>query len=64
MTPDQKLQRRRLNRKILIYLFGPIGLLITGIALSFGVWGILAIGLPFLILAVMAWRSDPEAATE
>ena len=60
VTPEERFRRRRQNRQILIYLGGSIGLLSILLAVAFGTWLALLTGIPFLLLAVMAWHEKPD----
>jgi hypothetical protein len=60
LTPEDRLRRRRQDRTILICLGGSFGLLSMLLAVWFGTWLALLTGIPFLLLAVMAWREHPD----
>jgi hypothetical protein len=60
LTPEDRLRRRRQDRTILMYLGGSLGLLSMLLAVWFGTWLALLTGMPFLLLAVMAWREYPD----
>ena len=57
MTPEQLLARKRLNRRIFMFVMGPIGLLMVFLAFRFETLALLVIGIPFTTLALMAWRA-------
>jgi hypothetical protein len=68
-TPKALIKRQRLNRKILMYFAGSAGLVLSLMAIALAVWftvytlavwSALAIGLPLLLIGLMAWRSDPD----
>jgi hypothetical protein len=68
-TPEELIKRQRLNRKILMYFAGSAGLVLSLVAIACAVWftafalamwSALAIGLPLLLIGLMAWRSDPD----
>lgn len=54
MTPEQLAKRRRLNRRILMFLVGPIGLFLLWIG-TFGLWPIALLGVVFIAFAVGAY---------
>ena len=60
LTPEERLRKRRQNRTILVCLGGSMGLLSMLLAVGFGTWLARLTGLPFLLLAVMAWREHPD----
>ena len=68
-TPEELIKRQRLNRKILMYGASSAGLVLSLMAIAcavwftataLAVWSALAIGLPLLLIGLMAWRSDPD----
>lgn len=60
MTPEELVKRRRLNRKLLMFGFGPVGLFWMWLAINGGAWWAwLAAGV-FLFFAIGAWRMDPD----
>jgi hypothetical protein len=69
VTPEELTNGQRLNRKILMYGVGPAGLVLSLMAIACAVWftpvalvvwSALAIGVPFILIGLMAWRSDPD----